>query len=105
MGAPNRSERRSIAETGEIFGRYRLLGQIAQGGMATVHKARLDCPGGVRRSVAIKRVLPHLSDRDDVREMFVDEARIALRLGHPNLCTALDFGEVDGSPYLAMELL
>jgi len=87
------------------FGRYRLCYQLAAGGMATVYLARAVGPGGVERPVAIKRIHPHLAKRRAFVEMFMDEARIASRINHPNICTVLDFGQHDGSYYLAMEHL
>jgi len=102
-------------DTGEIevvqdgaeseFGRYRLCYQLAAGGMATVYLARAVGPGGVQRPVALKRIHPHLAKRRAFVEMFLDEARIASRINHPNVCTVLDFGEHEGSYYLAMEHL
>jgi serine/threonine-protein kinase len=94
-----------VTATRAGFGRYRLLYQIASGGMATVFLARAVGPGGFDRPVAIKRIHPHLARRKHFLEMFLDEARIASRINHPNICTVFDFGAVDGTYYLAMEYL
>ena len=87
------------------FGRYRLCYQLAAGGMATVFLARAIGPGGVERLVAIKRIHQHLARRRALVEMFLDEARIASRINHPNVCMVLDFGEHQGAYFLAMEYL
>lgn len=85
------------------FGKYRLLGRIAVGGMAELYKARLDGPGGFQRTFAIKRVLPHLSNHPEFVAMLVDEAKIAGLLSHANVVQILDLGQVNGTTYLAME--
>src|SRR5882724_5601375 len=72
------------------IGRYALHGEIASGGMATVHFARLLGPSGFSRIVAAKRLLPHiLKDRDFIA-MLMDEARLAGRIRHPNVVSTLD---------------
>ncbi len=85
------------------FGKYRLMGRIAVGGMAELYKARLDGPGGFQRTFAIKRILPHLSSHPDFVAMLVDEAKIAGLLSHANVVQILDLGAVDGTTYIAME--
>ncbi|MCS6798021.1 MAG: serine/threonine protein kinase [Myxococcota bacterium] len=90
-------------------GRYELLGKIAAGGMATVYLAREARTGPqpvLPRPVALKLIHDHLADDRRFIEMFLDEARIAARIGHPNVCTVLDFGRTpEGLYYLAMEYL
>jgi hypothetical protein len=86
-------------------GRYRLCYELGSGGMATVYLARVEGPGGFARPVAIKRIHPHLARRRDLVAMFLDEARIISAIHHPNVCATFDFGEADGSYYLAMEYL
>ena len=87
------------------LGRYRLVYQLASGGMATVYLGRAEGPAGVQRAVAIKRIHPHLARRKQFVAMFLDEARIASRINHPNVCSLFDFGEADGTYYMAMEYL
>ncbi|MBZ0119097.1 MAG: protein kinase, partial [Sandaracinaceae bacterium] len=87
------------------FGRYDLGYEIASGGMASVFLARARGPGGFDRLVAIKKIHPHLAKQREFVEMFLDEARLAARINHPNVCSVFDFGEVDGSYYMAMEYL
>jgi len=66
-------------------GRYELLDTIASGGMATVHLGRAVGAGGFERLVAIKTMHPHLSSEPDFVGMFLDEARLAARIRHPNV--------------------
>jgi len=86
-------------------GRYRLCFELASGGMATVYLARMDGPHGFEKLVALKRIHPHLVSERRYVEMFLDEARIASGITHPNVCTVFDFGESDGEYFLAMEYL
>ena len=77
-------------------GRYRLCYELASGGMATVYLARIDGPHGFEKLVALKRIHPHLVSERRYVEMFLDEARIASGITHPNVCTVFDFGESGG---------
>ncbi|UJR78729.1 serine/threonine-protein kinase [Sandaracinus amylolyticus] len=95
---PPREERRSL-------GRYRLRFELAQGGMATVYLAHTRGPMGVGKVVAIKVIHPHLAREQEFVEMFLDEARLAATINHPNVCGVIDFGEADGTYYMAMEYL
>jgi serine/threonine-protein kinase len=79
--------------------------ELASGGMATVFLARAVDPGGVSKLVAIKRIHKHLARSREFVDMFLDEARIAARITHPNVCSVFELGEVDGSYFLAMEFL
>src|ERR1700738_33577 len=88
-------------EVGQIFGPYEILGRVGSGGMGLVLRAWDE---RLHREVAIKLV------RDNYRipgmqERFLQEARAASRLNHPNICTIFDIGQKDGDPYLVMELL
>ncbi len=87
------------------FGRYRLLRRLARGGMAEVFLARLHGAEGFERRVAIKRILPHLSDSEEFRAMFMDEARLAALLSHPNVVHIYDFGREGEHDYIAMEFV
>jgi len=86
-------------------GRYTLLEPIAQGGMAEIFRARADGSGGFAKEVAIKRVLPQFAADTSFIEQFLDEARVASRLQHPNIIQVFEFGEDQGTHYLAMEML
>ncbi|MBL9021874.1 MAG: protein kinase [Myxococcales bacterium] len=88
---------------GTLLGRYELLLPIAQGGMATVWAARQRGSRGFQKTVAIKTILPNLSDDPSFEQMFLDEAAIASRIHHPNVAEILDLGEQDEVLYLVME--
>ncbi len=85
------------------LGPYELIQRIATGGMAEVYLARRAGPHGFQKIVAVKRILPQLARDADFLAMFVDEARVCARLGHPNIVQVFDFGEHDGELYMAME--
>ena len=85
------------------LGPYELLRRIATGGMAEVYVARRAGPHGFQKIVALKRILPQFARDADFVAMFVDEARVCARLGHPNIVQVFDFGEEDGELYMAME--
>jgi serine/threonine-protein kinase len=80
-----------------------MLAPIAAGGMASVWAARLRGEGGFSKIVAIKSMLPELADEPDYRTMFLDEARVASKLRHPNVCETFDLGEENGALFMAME--
>lgn len=84
------------------FGRYRLCAELASGGMGNVYAARAIGPGGFHKRVALKRIHAHLANDERFVAMFLDEARLAARIQHPNVAGVIDFGQVDGSYYLAM---
>jgi TonB family protein len=85
------------------FGQYVLLEKIATGGMAEVWKARMRGVEGFQKTVAIKKILPHLSDNQDFIEMFIDEAKLAAQLSHNNIIHIYDLGKIQNSYYIAME--
>jgi serine/threonine protein kinase len=85
--------------------RYELVGELASGGMATVFLARLSGVGGFQRFVAMKRLHPHLANEKEFVEMFLDEARIAARIHHPNVVPILEVGASPVGYYLVMEYI
>lgn len=85
--------------------RYELVGEIASGGMATVFLARLTGVGGFQRMYAIKRLHPHLQSEKEFVEMFLDEARLAAGIHHPNVVPILEVGASQNAYYLAMEYI
>lgn len=87
------------------LGRYELVHALGTGGMAQVMVARTVNPGGVSRLVALKRILPRLADDAAIVEQFLDEARLGMKLNHPNLVTFYDFGQAGGTYFIAMELI
>src|SRR5258708_40278729 len=72
--------------------RFELIAELATGGMATVYLARLSGAGGFQRFAAIKRLHPHLAREPEFIEMFLDEARLAARIHHPNVVPILEIG-------------
>ncbi len=87
------------------FGGYTLVAKLGQGAMAEVFLALRVGQGGFQKLVVIKRMHAHLLDESGVREMFMDEARLAALLAHPNVVQTNEVGEVQGLPFMAMEYL
>lgn len=87
------------------FGQYKLIEKIATGGMAEVWKARMHGLEGFEKIVAIKKILPHLSDNEEFIEMFVDEAKLAAQLNHNNIIHIYDLGKLEESWFIAMEYI
>jgi serine/threonine-protein kinase len=88
---------------GTVVGRYALLGEIAAGGMASVHLGRFTGPGGFSRQVAIKRLHPTYAKDPEFVTMFLDEARLAARVQHPNVVSVIDVVATDDELFLVME--
>ena len=91
--------------TGQQLGRYVLYDEIAAGGMATVHFGRMLGPAGFSRTVAIKRLHPHLARDPQFVSMFLDEARVAARVQHPNVVSTIDVVAREGELFLVMEYI
>jgi serine/threonine protein kinase/tetratricopeptide (TPR) repeat protein len=91
----------------ETFGRYRLLDRLGRGGMAEVFKAKSFGVEGFEKILVIKRILPELAKSKRFSDLFVQEAKLAVRLSHANIVQVFDLGTVDeGSGptyYIAME--
>ena len=88
-----------------FLGPYRVVDEIGVGGMATVELARMDGAGGFRKWVAIKRIHPHLTEEQQFINMFLDEARIAASISHPNVAQVFDLGKDGNTYWIAMEYL
>ena len=84
------------------FGRYELLRKIAAGGMGQVLLARKGAEG-FEKLVVIKRILPHLVEDEEFFTMFIDEAKITMRLDHPNIARINEFGVENGVHFIEME--
>lgn len=82
--------------------RYELLDRIGAGGMAEVFRARVKGET-LSPTVVVKRILPHLSENEDFQRMFMDEARIAAALQHPNIVRLVDLGRMDDRLFIALE--
>ena len=89
---------------GKLVGKYEILTRMSVGGMAELFLAFTTGPGGFRKFVALKQILPDVKTEEFVR-MFLDEARITAAFSHPNIGQVFDLGEEDGELYLAMEFL
>jgi eukaryotic-like serine/threonine-protein kinase len=87
------------------FGKYQLLADLGHGGMADVYLAVARGPVGFNKLVVIKRLRPHLAEEPEFLAMFLDEARLAARLNHPNVVQTNEVGEEHGSYFIAMEYL
>ncbi len=85
------------------IGRYQLLRKIASGGMAEIYLARQQGVEGFQKNVVVKRILPTHADNDELIQMFLDEARIASSLTHPNVVQIYELGQHDHDYFIAME--
>lgn len=86
------------------MGRYRLVRRIGAGGMAEIWKAKVSGPAGFEKVLAIKRILPQHTADEDFVDMFIEEAKLAAQLHHPNIVQVFDFGMSDEQDYfIAME--
>jgi eukaryotic-like serine/threonine-protein kinase len=85
------------------IGPYLLRQLIARGGMAELYLADYLREDGFRKTVAVKKVLPHLADNRDFIDMFIREARLAALLQHPNVVQIVDFGKIQHAYFIAME--
>jgi serine/threonine protein kinase len=91
--------------TGQRIGRYEIVREIGFGGMAAVYAARLRSVGDLEKMFALKVLLPHLRGDRDFVAMFLDEARLAMRLDHPNIAQVYELGDDRDTPFLVMEYL
>lgn len=85
------------------IGRYEVLVLLGEGGMGRVCLARVIGPGGFERLVAVKLLHEHLGRRRGFVDMFLDEARVAARIRHPNVVPVLEVGEDAGQHFIAMD--
>ncbi len=87
------------------FGAYSIHEELGAGGMASVHLADWRPPGGVPRRVALKRLFPHVAENPEIVAMFIDEARLARYLSHPNVAQVYEFGRIQGTYFIAFEFV
>lgn len=90
---------------GEQFAKYLLVGEIARGGMGEIFLGVQQGLEGFSKVVVVKRVVSHLTNNVDFIRMFIDEARLAARLEHPNIVKTYEFGDHEGQYYTVMEFL
>jgi eukaryotic-like serine/threonine-protein kinase len=88
---------------GKSVGRYELIHRLGHGGMAAVYLGRATGRAGFEKLVAVKVIHPHLAAEQEFVDMFLDEARIAARLHHPNVVEIHDLGDDDGVLFMVME--
>jgi len=87
------------------FGRYTLIERLAAGGMAEVFRAKIVSSHGFEKVIVIKRILPHLAADPAFVSMFIEEAKLMAQLTHPKIVQALDFGDVGGQYFIALEYI
>jgi len=85
------------------LGKYQLIKKIAAGGMAEIYLAKVSGLQGFEKLVVVKRILPQLAQDNQFIQMFLDEARIAATLQHPNIVQMYDIGAVDENYFISME--
>jgi len=90
---------------GEKFAKYLLVGEIAQGGMGELFLGVHQGSEGFSKVVVVKRMVSHLMKNAEFVQMFIDEARLAARLEHPNIVKTYEFGDHEGQYYTVMEFL
>ncbi|MCM2277801.1 MAG: serine/threonine protein kinase [Oligoflexia bacterium] len=94
-----------MAEVLKKFGRYFLLDQIAQGGMAEIYRARLAAKDGAGRLLVIKRIQAGYGQNNEFLQMFRSEIKVTMGFSHPNIVQLYDFGDENNQPYIAMEMV
>src|SRR5258708_29392571 len=86
--------------------RYRITEKIDAGGMAEVYRGVAESAvGGLKKSVAIKRILPNLTKNKKFVSMFLDEARVSMHLQHANIVGVFDIGMADTAYFIVMEFV
>jgi serine/threonine protein kinase/Tfp pilus assembly protein PilF len=87
------------------FGKYLILDKIATGGMAEMYLAKMTSVEGFEKLVAIKKILPNLTQDKNLVKMFIDEAKLAAMLFHQNIVQIYDLGSMEGAYFIAMEYI
>jgi serine/threonine protein kinase len=90
---------------GTTLGKYEIVRKIATGGMAEIYLACVRGQAGFEKVVVLKRILPHFAEDPRFVQMFLDEARLAATLRHPNIADVYDVVEVDGTLFFTMEYI
>ncbi len=103
-GEPRRSAKYELAP-GDTLGKYEILRKLAVGGMAELYLARIRGNAGFEKVVVLKRILPQVAEDASFVQMFLEEARLAGTLNHPNIAHVYDVGEVDGQHFFTMEFV
>ncbi len=92
-------------EAAQSLGKYRPIAVLGQGGMARVLLTVAEGPAAIQKLLVVKEIRPELAKDHEFVTMFMDEARLAARLNHPNLIQTYEVGEHDGRPFIVMEYL
>ncbi len=87
------------------FGKYLIIDKIAAGGLAELFQSKVTGAQGFEKLIAIKTILPHLAQDNELIRCFIDEAKLAALLNHQNIVQIYDFGDIDGTFYIAMQYL
>jgi tRNA A-37 threonylcarbamoyl transferase component Bud32 len=95
----------TTAQGGAMLGRYQLLRRLGAGGMAEVFLAKVHGEAGFSKRVAVKVMHSHLAGRQAALDHFLDEARLASQLAHPNIAQIIDLGRVEDDYFIAMEYI
>src|SRR5512140_717023 len=88
-----------------LFGKFHLLQRLAAGGMAEVYRAKVVGAGGFEKELALKRILAYRAQDDGFIQMLVNEAKLTAQLTHSNIAQIYECGVVDGTWFIAMELV
>jgi serine/threonine protein kinase len=89
----------------QVFGKYFLLQRLAVGGMAEIYRAKMVGASGFEKELVVKRILPSRSQDQGFIKMLVNEAKLTVQLTHNNIAQIYECGAIDGTYYIAMELL
>ena len=87
------------------FGKYQLIEQLAEGGMAVVWRARIVGPSGFQKEFCLKQIRRDMAERREFVELFVAEAKLTVSLTHANIVPVYELGMLDGTYFLALELI
>src|SRR5690349_24948623 len=86
--------------------RYKVTERIDAGGMAEVYRGVAESAvGGIKKAVAIKKILPNLTKNKKFIQMFLDEARVSMHLQHANIVGVFDIGMADTAYFIVMEFV
>src|SRR5689334_10969722 len=96
---------RKSVTTVEAFGKYQLIRRLGAGGMAEVFLAREPLAQGLAKILVIKKIHPSLAETPQFRQMFEDEAKVAVNLNHPNIVQTFGYGQIGPTYFLAMEYI
>jgi serine/threonine protein kinase len=89
--------------TSSTIGKFKIHSRLSRGGMADIYRCSLRGIGGFDKVVVVKRIRRERASDPEFVSMFLDEARLAANLNHPNIVQTFEINEVDGFPYIAME--